>query len=140
MLPLALAAVAAAFVLLFVFRVGGARRAALASRWPGVVLAGAATLALARGLPGPALALAALASAAWMLWPAHSRGARNQAAADSGDLEASALLGVTLDASAEDIRRAYRAKMAHAHPDRGGGHAQAAQLTAARDRLLRRRR
>jgi hypothetical protein len=28
--------------------------------------------------------------------------------------------------------------MASAHPDRGGAHAQAARLTAARDRLLRR--
>jgi curved DNA-binding protein CbpA len=52
------------------------------------------------------------------------------------DAEARAVLGVGSTATAAEIRAAYRSKMAHAHPDRGGAHADAARLTAARDRLL----
>ena len=130
----------AAFVLFFMLRLGGSERRALMARWPAVLLAGAALFALARGQVWPALALGLLAAVAWKLWPAINSRAQNRQAprADAADTEASALLGVSLDASEAEIRRAYRAKMASAHPDRGGGHAAAARLTAARDRLLRR--
>ncbi len=141
MLILLLLALAAVFVLLFVFRVGGTRRAALIARWPAVLLAAAALFALARGAIWPAIALASLAGIVWQLWPRLNRARKNQQphVGDGGDIEACALLGVRIDASADEIRSAYRAKMASAHPDRGGGHEQAARLTAARDRLLKRR-
>jgi hypothetical protein len=138
-LPVALALLAA-FVLLFLIRLGGSERRALLARWPAVLLAGAALFLLARGQIWPALALGLLAAAAWRLWPALNTRpqTRRPPVADAADLEAGALLGVSLDASEDEIRRAYRARMARAHPDRGGAHADAARLTAARDRLLRR--
>lgn len=136
----ALIVLLAAFVLFFVVRVGGARRRALMARWPALLLAGAALFALARAQVWPALALALLAAAAWTLWPALNSRAQNRQApvVDAEDAKASAILGVALDAGEAEIRRAFRAKMASAHPDRGGEHAEAARLTAARDRLLRR--
>lgn len=139
MLP-ALIILSAAFVLFFAIRVGGARRRALLARWPALLLAGAALFALARAQVWPALALAGFAAAAWTLWPAlNSRAQNRQApAADAADLEASALLGIPPNASEAEIRGAFRSKMAHAHPDRGGSHVDATRLTAARDRLLRR--
>jgi hypothetical protein len=54
-----------------------------------------------------------------------------------GDSEARAILGVGPDASAEEIRAAYSRLMRMAHPDKGGTDGLAAQLNAARDRLLR---
>ena len=50
--------------------------------------------------------------------------------------EARRLLGVTANADRSDIERAYRNRMRGAHPDQGGTNAQAAQINAARDRLL----
>jgi len=132
--------VAAAFVLLFVVRVGGARRLVVMERWPALALAGAALFALARGAIWPGIALAALAAGVWVMWPSFNRRLQkyDQAAADDpDDAKARAALGVGVDASESDIRRAYRAKMARAHPDQGGTNAEAARLTAARDRLLR---
>jgi hypothetical protein len=141
MLP-ALLVIAAVFAALFLVRVGGAQRRLLLARWPAFVFAGAATLALARGALWPAAAFGALAGLAWVVWPRLNRPRPNAAGAppDPADAEARALLGVSAAASEAEIRRAYRAKMARAHPDRGGTHAEAARLTAARDRLLRRRR
>lgn len=52
------------------------------------------------------------------------------------DGEARALLGVSADADAEEIRSAYTRLMRVAHPDRGGSSGLAARLNAARDRLL----
>ena len=46
------------------------------------------------------------------------------------------ILGVQPDADAETIRRAWRAKIATAHPDQSGTHAAAAELNAARDAML----
>ena len=57
-------------------------------------------------------------------------------APDARDIEARRILGVGPNAAVDEIRAAYRAKMAQAHPDRGGNHADAARLTEARDRLL----
>jgi hypothetical protein len=143
MLPAALV-LAALFALLFVTRVGGARRRELLQRWPALLLAGAALFALARGAIGPAVALGLSAILAWELWPRltfrRPPPGQNAGPADPADVEARAILGVGADATPAQIRAAYRARMARAHPDKGGSHAEAARLTAARDRLLRKRR
>jgi hypothetical protein len=52
--------------------------------------------------------------------------------------EARAILGVTEGADSAAIQAAYRRLMQRAHPDHGGTAGLAAQLNAARDRLLRR--
>jgi DnaJ-domain-containing protein 1 len=137
MLPVLLL-LAALFALLFFTRVGAAYRERLLAHWPAVLLASAALFAVARGGIWPAATLALLAVLAWLIWPRlapSSRQARTPAD-DRADAEARALLGLGNEATAAEIRAAYRVKMAQAHPDRGGAHADAAQLTAARDRLL----
>ncbi len=53
--------------------------------------------------------------------------------------EARAILGVGEGATVEDIRLAYARLIRKAHPDHGGTDGLAAQLNAARDRLLGRR-
>lgn len=144
MLGLALLAVTAIFILLFGVRFGAARRGALMERWPALAFAGAAIFAGMRGAIWPALALGAFAVLSWVFWPGLQRRLRrcDAAAADSARAEdpaekaARQLLGVGAGASDSDIRRAYRTKMARAHPDKGGSHNEAARLTAARDRLL----
>lgn len=50
--------------------------------------------------------------------------------------EARSILGVGPDASREEIQAAYSRLMRMAHPDKGGTTGLAAQLNAARDRLL----
>jgi hypothetical protein len=134
---------AALFGALFLTRIGAARRAELLRRWPALVFAAASAFALTRGALWPAAALAAAAVAAWVLWPRLSQGRRPRDAAasqpDKREAEARAILGVGPGASAAEIRRAYRVRMARAHPDRGGGHAEAARLTAARDLLLKKK-
>lgn len=145
MLPVLLI-LALVFVLLFVLRLGGAHRYRLIERWPAVVFAIAALLMMSRGAVWPAMGLAALAAAAWVLWPAFNKRLKKYdsdaaaAAEDPEDARARFVLGLHRGASESDIRRAYRAKMAKAHPDRGGSNAEAARLTAARDRLLGRKR
>ena len=64
---------------------------------------------------------------------------RQRVQAPPGEAEARAILGVGPAATEAEIRQAYREKMARAHPDRGGRHADAARLTAARDFLLKKR-
>jgi hypothetical protein len=51
--------------------------------------------------------------------------------------EARSILGVGPDAGKEEIQAAYSRLMRSVHPDRGGTDGLAAQLNAARDRLLR---
>lgn len=136
---LVLLLITALFALLFVGRLGGARRQELIKRWPALLLAGAALYAFARGGWTVGIGLALLAGLAWQLWPrlAASRpGAAPMSASNPDEAEARAILGVSSTATASEIRAAYRSKMAAAHPDRGGSHAEAARLTAARDRLL----
>lgn len=141
MLTPVLLALVALFLLLFVLRVGGAQRRLILARWPAVLFAGAALVAIARGAIWPALALGSMAGLIWLLWPslAAPRTAKASAAPppDSAeDAQACAILGVGTAATESDIRAAYRAKMRRAHPDQGGAHNEAARLTAARDRLL----
>lgn len=50
--------------------------------------------------------------------------------------EARSILGVGAEATEADVRAAYSRLMRLAHPDRGGTNGLAAQLNAARDRLL----
>ncbi|HEY3695082.1 J domain-containing protein [Phenylobacterium sp.] len=50
--------------------------------------------------------------------------------------QARSILGVGADASASEIQTAYARLMRLAHPDKGGTDGLAAQLNAARDRLL----
>lgn len=132
------------FGLLFLTRLGGVYRATVLRRWPVFLLAGAAILAALRGAAWPAVAFASLAALAWVLWPAIERTVRPaprvQQHDSPEDSAARLLLGVGPNASADEIRRAYRTKMARAHPDRGGSHNEAARLTAARDRLLKKKR
>jgi lysylphosphatidylglycerol synthetase-like protein (DUF2156 family) len=136
----ALLVIALLFGVLFFTRIGGAYRSTIGRRWPVALLAGAAILALLRGALWPGLAFASLAVLLWVLWPAIERMGRPRATPRSSegpeDSAARALLGVGPSATHEEIRRAYRTKMAQAHPDRGGSHNEAARLAAARDRLL----
>lgn len=53
------------------------------------------------------------------------------------DNDARSILGVGPNASEAEIKEAYARLMRMAHPDRGGTNGLAAQLNAARDRLLR---
>lgn len=127
------------FLGLFVLRVGASERRQLVQRWPAPVLGAIAVFALSRGAYSFALLAGGLAVAAWLVWPKIVELSR-PATDDPAGAAARALLGVNANASAADIRAAYRAKMAQAHPDRGGSNETAARLTAARDLLLRRRR
>ncbi|QGZ94613.1 DnaJ domain-containing protein [Terricaulis silvestris] len=142
MLPILLI-VAAVFALLFFVRVGGSQRVELMRRWPAVAFAGAAIVAASRGAIWPAIAFAALAALAWTWWPRIAPRLRPEVpkttAPNPADAEARVILGVGPTATSSEIRAAYRTKMARAHPDTGGSNAEAARLTAARDRLLRKR-
>jgi hypothetical protein len=137
----ALLALTALFLVLFIGRVGMARRKQVLRRWPALVLAGAALALAMRGQIWPAVVCGALAAMVWFVWPAFEQRMRanpvQQPRDDPEDSAARALLGVTPTATAAEIRAAYRTKIARVHPDRGGKHADAARLTAARDRLLR---
>ena len=57
-------------------------------------------------------------------------------APDMGDAEARSILGVSATASESEIKAAYQRLILRVHPDRGGAEGLAAQLNAARDRLL----
>lgn len=140
----ALLAITLLFGVLFFTRLGGAYRSAIIRLWPVVLLAGAAFVCLLRGLIGPAIVLGSLAAVAWLMWPSIERAGRPRpisAEQDSPeDSAARRALGVGPNATLDEIRRAYRAKMVQAHPDRGGSHSEAARLAAARDRLLKKKR
>jgi len=132
------------FGVLFFTRLGAAYRAELRRRWLPVLFAGAAFLCLLRGLIGPAITFASLSALTWIAWPQIERWRQPRAPSPAEDtpedFAARRLLGVGPNATPDEIRGAYRAKMAQAHPDRGGSHNEAARLTAARDRLLRKKR
>jgi hypothetical protein len=63
--------------------------------------------------------------------PPPERASSGMSAAD-----ARSILGVEPEATTADIRAAYTRLMQRAHPDKGGSAGLAAQLNAARDRLL----
>ena len=109
-------------------------------RWPAFAFAATAVLAVWRGAIGPALGLIVLAVVAWFVSPVLLERAPAPVQPRPAEASARALLGVGLAATPDEIRAAYRRKIAEAHPDRGGSHEQAARLTAARDTLLKGRR
>lgn len=140
MLPAVLVLVAL-FVLLLAGRIGGAKRADWLPRWPALVFATAAIFVLFKGALTPALILGVLAVLSWRFWPTLSQRRPVQTARpDVEEAEARTILGVGSVATEAEIRAAYRQRMRRAHPDHGGSNAAAARLTAARDRLLARRR
>ncbi|HYC68653.1 molecular chaperone DnaJ [Brevundimonas sp.] len=97
------------------------------------VLIGGAVLLAARGswLPAAALAAAGL----WLTLASRQRapGPRTEAMTEA---EARSLLGVSADATPQQINAAWKRLMARAHPDQGGTEGLASRLNAARDRLL----
>ena len=98
----------------------GATVCGLRGLWPGTVL----LVMLAAAAGG-----AATVGASWSPPRAPPR--------ESDDREALAILGLGAGAGRPEIEAAYRRLMRRAHPDRGGTTGLAAQLNAARDRLLR---
>lgn len=103
------------------------------------IFAAAAYLCL-RGGWGKGLVLLALGFAV-MLWTRTPRvmaaSAKPPAPAPKPGLaEARQILGVGPDATREEIQAAYKRLIRMAHPDSGGTAGLAAQLNAARDRLL----
>ncbi|WP_309604635.1 DnaJ domain-containing protein [Phenylobacterium sp.] len=75
----------------------------------------------------------------WLLTTARINAPSGSAPLSSGAMsqdEARSILGVAVDATPQDIRAAYTRLMRLAHPDKGGTTGLAAQLNAARDRLL----
>ncbi len=87
---------------------------------------------LVRGQTVPGLAMggatAALAYAGWMR--------ARVAVRPMDEIEARQLLGVGLNANAEEINAAHRRLIAQVHPDRGGTAELARRVNAARDLLL----
>ena len=76
----------------------------------------------------------------WLLVSARRTGAGPGAPAKDGamsEAEARSILGVGPDAARAEILAAHKRLMSMAHPDKGGTSGLAAQLNAARDRLLR---
>jgi DnaJ-domain-containing protein 1 len=96
-------------------------------------LLGGGALALARGawITGVGLCGAAL----WLTLASRIRSVPPRAEGLS-DAEARSILGVSADATTQDIAAAWRRLMARAHPDQGGTEGLAAKLNAAKDRLL----
>ncbi len=99
------------------------------------VLIGLGVLMAARGawLPASALAGAGL----WLTVASRQR-ASTPRTDGMTPAEARSLLGVSADATAQDINTAWKRLMARAHPDQGGTEGLASRLNAARDRLLKR--
>lgn len=106
----------------------------------GLLAALAAVGAVVSGLRGAwMLSLALVGLSTWL-------GYRARVGAESPGLgglpgamresDARSILGVGPEAGREEIEAAYRRLMQRAHPDRGGSAGLAAQLNAARDRLL----
>lgn len=105
-----------------------------------IVAALAVAMALRGGWP-VSLGLAALS--AWLGSPVARRTPHAPSPAREppmSDAEARSILGVTPESSPAEIEAAWRAMMRRTHPDQGGSTGLAAQVNAARDRLLGKRR
>ena len=102
--------------------------------------AGAAYAAI-RGSWGTGIVLGVIGL--WSVTEARRRPViRREAAPPKSELslsEARAILGVGPEATLEDVKAAYSRLIQVAHPDKGGTEGLAAQLNAARDRLIRKR-
>ncbi len=100
--------------------------------------AGAAFLAVRGGWAfAPVLIILGL----WLAMSARGQGAGGGAAPRTSAMseqDARSILGVEAQATPEEIQAAYTRLMRRAHPDAGGSAGLAAQLNAARDRLIRR--
>jgi len=103
-----------------------------ATLFSAVLIAGAVLMAARGSWP----AAAAFAGAGlWLTLSSRQRPAAPRTEAMSA-AEARSLLGVSADASRQDIQVAWKRLMARAHPDQGGTEGLASRLNAARDRLL----
>jgi hypothetical protein len=91
-----------------------------------------------RGAWGPVVVL--MVVGLWLAFSTRSGAAVGNRAPPAGgrmsEADARSILGVGPDASASEIQTAYARLMRLAHPDKGGTDGLAAQLNAARDRLL----
>jgi hypothetical protein len=133
-------------VLLFVLWRGWGKPVLTRGQWrsgAGLLSIGGLVGAAFLGIRGAwELSLALLVMSTALLFAARSQrglGVGPGASKPNGALslqEARDLLGVAAGASASDIRAAHARLMRLAHPDRGGTSGLAAQLNAARDRLL----
>jgi hypothetical protein len=103
-----------------------------ATLFSAVMIAGAVLLA-ARGAWLPAAALGG--AGVWLTLSSRQRAPVPRAEAMS-PAEARALLGVTAEATPQEINAAWKRLMGRAHPDQGGTEGLASRLNAARDRLL----
>lgn len=101
--------------------------------------------ALATALRGAWVAALLLASVAAWLWtqlstqrskPELGKSEPEPAGLSMSDQKARAVLGVSADAGAQEIQAAYLRLIRAVHPDRGGTTGLAAELNAARNRLL----
>jgi len=129
---LILAAIALA-VLVYVGR--GARSLRVDRRlWPALGALAAAAGAFAVGFRG--LWVLSLLLIALSLWLARATSIVPTSSIRLSPEEARAILGVGPDAERTEIQAAYRRLMLRAHPDLGGTAGLAAQINAARDRLL----
>lgn len=99
-----------------------------------VVIGGIAAALRGNLLVGVGLGLVGLG----LVVGARVRPAAKPATSLPGEAEARAILGVSQDADAAEIQAAYNRLIRMAHPDKGGTAGLAAQLNAARDRLLKR--
>ncbi|MEJ6790673.1 molecular chaperone DnaJ [Brevundimonas sp. BR2-1] len=105
-----------------------------ATLFSAVMLAGGVLLA-SKGAWIPAVGL--IGASLWLTVASRQRAVAPRSEAMS-DTEARAILGVSADATVQDINAAWKRLMGRAHPDQGGTQGLASRLNAARDHLLRR--
>jgi hypothetical protein len=105
-----------------------------ATLFSAVMLAGGVLLA-SRGAWIPAVGL--IGASLWLTIASRQRTVAPRSDAMS-DTEARAILGVSADATVQDINAAWKRLMGRAHPDQGGTQGLASRLNAARDHLLKR--
>ncbi|WP_332660475.1 molecular chaperone DnaJ [Brevundimonas sp.] len=105
-----------------------------ATLFSAVMLAGGVLLA-SRGAWIPAGGL--IGASLWLTIASRQRTVPPRSEAMS-DTEARAILGVSADATVQDINTAWKRLMGRAHPDQGGTQGLASRLNAARDHLLKR--